>query len=153
MSRRALITGITGQDGSYLADRLLAEGTEVVGVVRDAERPAERVDRRVRLVAGDLLDGGSLHAAVHGVAPDDLYHLAAPTFVPASWDDPTETVSAIAVATATLLAAAVTTPRPPRIWVATSSEIFGDSGESPQHERSPMRPRTPYGVAKLAAHG
>jgi GDPmannose 4,6-dehydratase len=150
---RALITGITGQDGSYLADLLLAEGTDVVGLARDVTRAATRVDPRVTLVAGDLGDPRSLRAAVEQVAPDELYHLAAPTFVPASWDDPTATVDAIASATATLLAAAVAAPRPPRVWVASSSEVFGDSGEHPQHERSPMRPRTPYGVAKLAAHG
>jgi GDPmannose 4,6-dehydratase len=150
---RALITGITGQDGSYLADLLLAEGTEVVGLARDVARARGQVDERVTLVAGDLRDRASLRAAVEQVAPDELYHLAAPTFVPASWDDPTATVEAIASATATLLAAAVVAPRPPRVWVATSSEVFGDSGEHPQHERSPMRPRTPYGVAKLAAHG
>jgi GDPmannose 4,6-dehydratase len=150
---RALITGITGQDGSYLADLLLAEGTDVVGLARDVTRAATRVDPRVTLVAGDLGDPRSLRAAVEQVAPDELYHLAAPTFVPASWDDPTATVDAIASATATLLAAALAAPRPPRVWVASSSEVFGDSGEHPQHERSPMRPRTPYGVAKLAAHG
>ena len=86
--------------------------------------------------------------------PTELYHLAAPTFVPASWDDPTETMQAIAAGTAALLAASSALgDDAPRVWVATSSEIFGDAGESPQHERSPMRPRTPYGVAKLAAHG
>jgi GDPmannose 4,6-dehydratase len=85
--------------------------------------------------------------------PHELYHLAAPTFVPASWEDPTETVAAIAGATATLLAAARETDPEMRVWVAASSEVFGDAAESPQHERSPMRPRTPYGVAKLAAHG
>jgi GDPmannose 4,6-dehydratase len=149
-SGRALITGITGQDGSYLADLLLAEGTEVAGLVRCGEG----VDDRVARVEGDLLDADSLRRAVRDAEPDELYHLAAPTFVPASWDDPTETVQAISAATAAILAAAVAYGRrPPRVWVATSSEIFGDSGEYPQHERSPMRPRSPYGVAKLAAHG
>jgi GDPmannose 4,6-dehydratase len=148
--RRALITGVTGQDGSYLAELLADNGYEVVGLVRpggDAPPPVARV------VHGDLLDRDALAAAVAEVAPDELYHLAAPTFVPASWDDPSEVVAAIAGATGALLGAAHRTDPAMRVYVATSSEIFGDSGESPQHERSPMRPRTPYGVAKLAAHG
>ena len=161
--RRALITGISGQDGSYLAELLLGEGYEVAGLVRRAGRmhedaapsdPLAAVRDRVRFVHGDLLDPASLHRAVAEVTPTELYHLAAPTFVPASWDDPTETMQAIAAATAALLAASSALgDDAPRVWVATSSEIFGDAGESPQHERSPMRPRTPYGVAKLAAHG
>jgi len=150
-ARRALITGITGQDGSYLAELLQGEGTELVGLVR----PGEPGPEGVATVTGDLLEPASLRRAVGAVRPDELYHLAAPTFVPASWEDPTTTVAAIAGATAALLAACVALPAPerPRVWVATSSEVFGDSGEHPQHERSPMRPRTPYGVAKLAAHG
>lgn len=152
---RALITGIAGQDGSYLADLLLAEGTEVVGLIRDADREHPNLDHlhdKVTLVAGDLLDPDSLRRAVAGVAPAELYHLAAPTFVPDSWDDPTSTVAAIVGATSTLLAAARETDPSMRVYVATSSEIFGDAGESPQHEDSPKRPRSPYGVAKLAAH-
>jgi GDPmannose 4,6-dehydratase len=148
--RRALITGVSGQDGSYLAELLAGEGHEIVGLVRPG-RPAPAGVARV--VEADLLDHDALVAAVAEVAPDDLYHLAAPTFVPASWDDPSEIVAAVTGATAALLAGARRTDPAMRVYVATSSEIFGDSGESPQHERSPMRPRTPYGVAKLAAHG
>lgn len=152
--RRALITGLTGQDGLYLAEELLAEGTEVVGLVRPgSDTPLPAAMGGVPRVEADLRDPAALRRAVAQVAPDELYHLAAPTFVPDSWADPTETVEAIAVGTSTLLAAALALERRPRVWVATSSEVFGDSGESPQHERSPMRPRTPYGVAKLAAHG
>jgi GDPmannose 4,6-dehydratase len=105
------------------------------------------------VVEADLSDHDALVAAVRRARPDELYHLAAPTFVPASWEDPSEIVAAIAGATAALLGAARRTDPATRVYVAASSEIFGDSGESPQHERSPMRPRTPYGVAKLAAHG
>ena len=158
-ARRALVTGVAGQDGSYLAELLLDRGYEVVGAVRPGRVDAARerlgaVAEGLELVAADLLDGASLRHVVAATAPDELYHLAAPTFVPASWDDPTETLQAIAGGTATLLAAAKALgDRAPRIWVSSSSEIFGDAGESPQHERSPMRPRTPYGVAKLAAHG
>jgi GDPmannose 4,6-dehydratase len=145
------VTGVTGQDGSYLADLLLADGCEVVGFVRDPD--TEPVPDGVAVVAGDLLDATALRAAILEVAPDEIYHLAAPTFVPTSWDDPTETIAAIAGATGAVLAAALAAPKRPRVWVSTSSEIFGDAGETPQHERSPMRPRSPYGVAKLAAHG
>ena len=155
--RRALITGIAGQDGSYLAELLLAEGYEVIGLVRPpADRPLPNlaaVRDAVSLVEGDLLDAASLRRAVEAVRPRELYHLAAPSFVPASWDDPAEVVAAIAGATATLLAAARAADPAMRVWVASSGEMFGDAGESPQNERSPARPVTPYGVAKLAAHG
>ena len=157
MSRRALITGVTGQDGSYLAELLLDRGYEVVGMTRQLPAgPAgnlARVRDDITLVEGDLLDPASLRDVLVAVRPDELYHLAAPTFVPDSWRDPTETLIAIAGGTATLLATAREMDPAPRVWVSASSEIFGDSGESPQHEGSPMRPRTPYGVAKLAAHG
>jgi GDPmannose 4,6-dehydratase len=147
---RALVTGVSGQDGSYLAALLRDRGYEVVGLVRE---PGESVPDDVSALTGDLLAPATLRAAVHDARPDELYHLAAPTFVPDSWEDPTETVAAIATATATLLAAAREVDPAMRVWVSTSSEVFGDAGESPQTERSPMRPRTPYGAAKLAAHG
>ena len=147
---RALVTGVSGQDGSYLAALLADRGYEVVGLVREAD---ESLPDGVSALTGDLLEPATLRAAVHDARPDELYHLAAPTFVPDSWEDPTETVAAIATATATLLAAAREVDPAMRVWVSTSSEVFGDAGESPQTERSPMRPRTPYGAAKLAAHG
>lgn len=147
-SRRALITGATGQDGSYLAELLLSKGYEVVGVGRDPGRMPDGV----RGVQGDLLDPATLVRAVAEVAPDELYHLAAPTFVPASWEDPAQTLAAIAGATGTLLLGAHRAVPEARVFVATSSEIFGDAGESPQTERSPTRPHSPYGIAKLAAH-
>jgi GDPmannose 4,6-dehydratase len=147
---RALVTGVSGQDGSYLAALLRDRGYEVVGLVREVD---ERLPDGVSALTGDLLAPATLRAALHDARPDELYHLAAPTFVPDSWEDPTETVAAIATATATLLAAAREVDPAMRVWVSTSSEVFGDAGESPQTERSPMRPRTPYGAAKLAAHG
>jgi len=154
---RALVTGITGQDGSYLAERLVAGGTDVTGTVRPGggtlHADLAGAGDRVRLVHADLLDPASLRAAVHGAHPHEIYHLAAPTFVPDSWEDPARTIAAIAGATGTLLAAARELDPAPRIYVACSSEVFGDAGESPQHEGSPMRPRSPYGVAKLAALG
>jgi GDPmannose 4,6-dehydratase len=153
--RRALVTGVSGQDGSYLAELLLERGREVVGVVRELGEPAPNLDGvidAIALVEGDLADPDGLARVVAQVRPDELFHLAAPTFVPASWEDPRRYLDEIAGATATLLAAAVAADPAPRVYVATSSEIFGDAGESPQHEESPMRPWSPYGVAKLAAH-
>jgi GDPmannose 4,6-dehydratase len=145
---RALITGITGQDGFYLAELLLSKDYEVVGMVRRGDAYIDGV----RTVHGDLCDPDSLRAAVRESAPDELYHLAAPTFVPASWKDPAGTLAAVAGATATLLQAAGELEGT-RVMVASSSEIFGAATQSPQTERTPMRPRSPYGVAKLAAFG
>ena len=155
-ARRALITGIAGQDGSYLAELLLEQGYEVVGLDRSAGLDTPNlaaVRDRLGYLKGDLRDPASLRAAVDAVRPHELYHLAAPSFVPDSWADPTETMAAIAGGTAALLAAALAQPEPPRVWVAASSEVFGNAGVSPQHERSPMLPRSPYGIAKLAALG
>jgi GDPmannose 4,6-dehydratase len=157
--RRVLITGVTGQDGGYLAERLLADGDEVIGAVRAADGGfagaygLAHLEGRVPLLAMDLLDPASIRRAVAEAAPDEIYHLAAPTFVPDSWEDPSEVTAAIATGTATLLAAAGALGGGVRVLVAASSEIFGDAGVSPQAESAPMRPRSPYGVAKLAAHG
>ncbi|HTN26048.1 MAG TPA: GDP-mannose 4,6-dehydratase [Solirubrobacteraceae bacterium] len=145
---RALITGITGQDGSYLAELLVGAGYDVVGMVRT---PAELAG--VTTVHGDLGDPASLRAAVLDTAPDELYHLAAPTFVPASWKDPAGTLALVAGATATLLLAARELDAGVRVLVASSGEIFGAAKVSPQDEDTAMRPRSPYGVAKLAAYG
>ena len=146
---RALVTGITGQDGSYLVELLLERGYEVIGMVR-----AEGVEiAGVRTVHGDLADPESLRAAVLEAAPDELYHLAAPTFVPASWKDPAQTMALVAGATGALLKAARDASSDVRVLVANSGEVFGAANESPQNERTQMRPRSPYGVAKLAAYG
>jgi GDPmannose 4,6-dehydratase len=158
MARRVLITGITGQDGGYLAERLLADGDELIGTVRRPEGALEaaglgQLDGRVRLLAVDLLEPASIRRAIAEAQPDEIYHLAAPTFVPDSWQDPTEVVAAIAAGTAAVLAGAGAIGDGVRVLVASSSEIFGDAGVSPQSEDAPMRPRSPYGVAKLAAHG
>jgi GDPmannose 4,6-dehydratase len=156
--RRALITGLTGQDGSFLAEQLLADGYEVTGLIRGegdgdaALGSAEHLRGRVSLVAGDLLTPQSLTAAVADLRPDELYHLAAPTFVPDSWRHPARTMSAVVVATATLVEAVCRHSPGTRLLVAGSGEIFGDTPESPQHEDTPCRPRSPYAVAKLAAH-
>jgi GDPmannose 4,6-dehydratase len=152
--RTVLVTGLTGQDGSYLAERLLAGGDEVVGVVRPPlDRDLGHVEGlrdRLRLVEGDLADPEALRAAIAEVAPAELFHLAAPTFVPASWEDPVATFAEIAGATAAVLDAAARAGA--RALVASSPEVFGDAGVSPQAEDAPRRPLTPYGAAKLAAH-
>jgi len=153
---RALITGLTGQDGSFLAELLLADGYEVTGIARGGPSGplgcAEHLRGQVRVISGDLETPDSLTAAVASLRPDELYHLAAPTFVPDSWRRPAATMAAIAVATATLLEAVCQHSPETRLLVAGSGEMFGDAPESPQHEDTPCRPRSPYAVAKLAAH-
>jgi GDPmannose 4,6-dehydratase len=159
VSRRVLITGVTGQDGGYLAEQLVASDDEVIGTVRSpgpdalAAAGLGHLSGRVRLLGADLLAPETIRRAVAEAQPDEIYHLAAPTFVPTSWEDPTEVMGAIAAGTGAVLAAAGALSQEPRVLVASSSEIFGDAGVSPQTESSPMRPRSPYGVAKLAAHG
>jgi GDPmannose 4,6-dehydratase len=154
--RRALITGLTGQDGSFLAELLLADGYQVTGLVRngaDADLGrAEHLRGRVQLVTGDLLEPKALVTCVRQLAPDELYHLAAPTFVPESWRQPARTMAAIAAGTAALLEAVSAHSPGTRLLVAGSGEMFGDAPESPQREETPCRPRTPYATAKLAAH-
>lgn len=158
MSRRVLITGLTGQDGGYLAEQLLAGGDEVIGTVRKAAGALaaaglDRLQPHVSLLEMDLLDPGSIRHAISEAEPDEIYHLAAPTFVPTSWEDPTETMAAIVTGTAAVLAGAAALGGETRVLVASSGEIFGDAGVSPQAEDAPKRPRSPYGVAKLAGHG
>ena len=142
----SLVTGITGQDGGYLAEQLLAEGREVVGLVRRDVPEMEDV----RLVQADLLDPAALRRAVLEAAPAEVFHLAAPAFVPDSWKRPAETLAAIATGTAALLEAAREAGA--RTLVAGSAQVFADSGTSPQDEDTPPRPSTPYGAAKLAVH-
>jgi len=154
--RRAFITGITGQDGSFLSELLLERGYQVTGLVRgslaDTLGPSEHLRKRVNLVQGDLLEPDSLSAAVAELRPDELYHLAAPSFVPDSWERPSETVAAIAGATAALLEAVRRHSPGTRVFVASSAAIFGATPESPQREDTPCRPRNPYATAKLAVH-
>jgi GDPmannose 4,6-dehydratase len=155
-SRRTLITGITGQDGSFLAELLLERGYEVIGLVRGDLGPglglAEHLRDRIGVVAGDLMRPESLVEAIHDVAPDEIYHLAAPTFVPDSWREPGQTVRAIAGATATLLEAVIASRAPTRVFVASSGEMFGDAVCSPQREDTACRPRNPFAAAKLLSH-
>jgi GDPmannose 4,6-dehydratase len=156
LASTALITGLTGQDGSFLAELLLEKGYSVSGLIRGGpERSlgcAEHLRGRVELVSGDLLEPATVRIAIEHVAPGEIYHLAAPSFVPVSWQDPGETISAITGSTAAILAAVRELERGTRVFVAASGSIFGDAGESPQREDTPCRPTTPYAVAKLAGH-
>jgi GDPmannose 4,6-dehydratase len=158
-ARRALVTGLTGQDGSFLAELLLAEGYAVTGMVRGDRRAAgaalgaaDHLRGRLDVVEGELLDPGSLRAAVEGVRPHEIYHLAAPSYVPASWESPAQTLAAIAGATAALLEAVRDTDPTIRVFTAASGAMYGAAGESPQREQTPCRPNTPYAIAKLAGH-
>ncbi len=155
MSGTALITGLTGQDGSFLAELLLEKGYAVSGLVRDAEGGlgcSEHLREQVALQEGDLLDPPSLRAALERSAPREVYHLASPSFVPDSWTHPERTMRAIAGSTATLLEAVREQDLTIRVLVAATGAMFGDAGVSPQREDTPCRPSTPYAVAKLAAH-
>jgi GDPmannose 4,6-dehydratase len=152
----ALITGLTGQDGSFLAELLLHKGYSVSGLVRGApERHlgcAEHLRERVALVRGDLLEPSTVGAAVEQVRPAEIYHLAAPSFVPASWQQPGETLVAIAGSAASILDAVRRIDPGMRAYIPASGAIFGDAGESPQREDTCCRPTSPYAIAKLAAH-
>lgn len=155
--RRALITGITGQDGSFLAELLLEKGYEVSGLVHGepSERTlgcSEHLRDRVALLPGDLLKASDLVGAVEQTRPHELYHLASPSFIPASWERPKETLKAIAGSTAALLEAVRDGVPQARVFVAASGAMFGDAPESPQNESTPFRPTTPYAIAKLASH-
>ena len=152
MSKRALITGIGGQDGSLLAELLLAKGYEVYGVVRPAStEPYPNLDDvrdRVRLLEADLLDQSSLTLALKESEPDEVYNLAAPSFVPASWLQPVLTAQFAAVGATALLESVRLTAPNARVYQAASSEIFGEPLEAPQNESTPVLPLTPYGAAK-----
>jgi GDPmannose 4,6-dehydratase len=153
--KRALITGIGGQDGSYLAELLLERGYAVTGVVRPgaAEYPnLDTVRERIELLEADLLDQSSLADALAAARPGEVYNLASPSFVPASWERPVTTAEFAAVGATSLLEAIRAVDPSMRFYQASSSEIFGEPSESPQTEQSPLKPVTPYGVAKAYAH-
>jgi GDPmannose 4,6-dehydratase len=154
--RRALITGIAGQDGSYLAELLLARGYAVYGIVRRplSERfpNIEHLRDRLSLLVGDVMDHQTVRTAIQDARPDEIYHLASPNFVPDLWKDPGDALVAIAGSTASLLQIVRDELPVARVLIASSREIFGDTGESPQRETSPFRPTNPYGIAKLAGH-
>ena len=156
MNRRALITGITGQDGSYLAELLLDKGYDVIGMVRRTSTVTfERIDHlmdRIRLHSGDLMDPLSLIEALRAHEPDEVYNLAAQSFVPASFEQPVLTGETTALGVTRLLDAIRVVNPAIRFYQASSSEMFGKVREVPQTETTPFHPRSPYGVAKVYAH-
>lgn len=151
---RALITGIGGQDGSYLAELLLAQEYEVVGIVRPGAETYENLAavEQVELYEADLLNQTSLAQALRAARPTEVYNLAAPSFVPASWDRPVQTAEFAAVGATAMLEAIRSVDPAIRFYQASSSEIFGEPEETPQTETTPLAPVTPYGVAKAYAH-
>ena len=153
---RALITGITGQDGSYLAELLLDKGYEVAGVIRRASTEGhERITHimdRVEMHQADLLDQSSLATAIAEFEPTEIYNLAAQSFVPTSWKQPVLTAEFTGVAVTRLLEAMRSTKSQARVYQASSSEMYGRVLEVPQSETTPFYPRSPYGVAKVYGH-
>jgi len=154
--RTAVITGVTGQDGSYLAELLLAKGYRVVGVVRRASTENfERIGHlreRLELVQADLLDQQSMVTVLSDARPDEIYNLAAQSFVPTSWVQPVLTAEFDAVGVTRLLEAMRSTVPEAHFYQASSSEMFGQVRETPQRETTPFYPRSPYGVAKVYGH-
>ena len=156
LTKTALITGITGQDGSYLAEFLLEQGYRVVGMTRRTstvsnERIAHLVDR-IEIVQGDLLDQNSLAEAIRNAHPTEVYNLAAQSFVPTSWNQPVLTGEFTALGVTRLLEAIRQVDPAIRFYQASSSEMFGKVTEAPQHELTRFHPRSPYGVAKVYGH-
>lgn len=154
--KKALITGLTGQDGSYLAELLLEEGYQVFGLVRRSS--SGNVDRishlsgAVEILSGDLLDQCSLMDAIFYAQPDEIYNLASQSYVPLSWTQPALTAEYTALGVSRLLESIRRCKSDARFYQASSSEVFGQPDESPQTERTAFRPRNPYGVAKAYAH-
>ena len=152
----ALITGVTGQDGSYLAELLIDKGYDVTGVVRRTSHHSyERIDHlldRMRIVPADLLDQHSLTMVVQEARPDEVYNLAAQSYVPTSWSQPVLTGEYTALGVTRMLEAIRLVHPAARFYQASSSEMFGRVAESPQSETTPFYPRSPYGVAKVYGH-
>ncbi|MGI5916948.1 MAG: GDP-mannose 4,6-dehydratase [Anaerolineae bacterium] len=156
MTKKALITGITGQDGSYLAEFLLEKGYEVIGMVRRSSMPnfqrIQHIVDRITIVPGDLLDQVSLMDILREHRPQEVYNLAAQSFVPTSWDQPVLTGEFTALGVTRVLDAIRMVDPSIRFYQASSSEMFGKVVEVPQTERTPFYPRSPYGVAKVYGH-
>jgi len=152
----ALITGITGQDGSYLADFLLSKGYEVVGMVRRSStvtfQRVQHIQNEITIIQGDLHDQSSLVDVVERYQPDEVYNLAAQSFVPTSWNQPVLTGEVTALGVTRILEAVRLVNPKTRFYQASSSEMFGKVREVPQSESTPFYPRSPYGVAKVYGH-
>lgn len=154
--KKALITGLTGQDGSYLAELLLEKGYSVYGIVRRSslqsfERIQPIVDK-LHIIEGDLTDQSSLDEAIKTIAPDEVYNLAAQSFVPTSWNQPVLTAEVTGTGVTRMLEAIRKAKPDTKFYQASTSEMFGKVQETPQNEKTPFYPRSPYGVAKLYAH-
>jgi GDPmannose 4,6-dehydratase len=156
VSKTALVTGITGQDGSYLAELLLEKGYRVVGMTRrtstEVHERIEHIVDEIEIVSGDLLDQSSITSIVSEVRPDEIYNLAAQSFVPASWSQPVLTGEFTALGVTRVLEAIRHVDPKIRFYQASSSEMFGKVVETPQRETTPFYPRSPYGVAKAYGH-
>lgn len=156
MAKKALITGITGQDGSYLAEFLLDKGYEVYGFVRRLSTPnignIAHIQDKIELLSGDLLDQGSLVDALRAAQPDEVYNLAAQSFVKTSWEQPVLTGEFTGIAVTRVLEAIRQVNKDIRFYQASSSEMFGKVTETPQKETTRFYPRSPYGVAKAYGH-
>lgn len=154
--KRALITGVTGQDGSYLADLLLEKGYKVYGMVRRSSvenyERVEHIRDKIHFVQGDLTDQSSLDEAIKGVMPDEVYNLAAQSFVPTSWNQPVLTADVTGLGVTRILEAIRKHKPDAKFYQASSSEMFGKVQETPQTEKTPFYPRSPYGVAKVYGH-
>ncbi len=156
MTKKALITGLTGQDGSYLAEFLLDKGYDVAGMVRRSSTinfsRLHHIQDDIQVVQGDLLDEASLQDAIRQTQPDEIYNLAAQSFVQTSWQQPSLTGDTTAVGVTKLLNAVRSSGRDMRFYQASSSEMFGKVQTVPQNEDTPFYPRSPYGVAKVYGH-
>ncbi len=154
--KKALVTGITGQDGYYLAKFLLKKGYDVYGMYRRSSlHISERIDEKlknVKLVEGDLTDGESILRLIREIYPDEVYNLASQSFVPASWTQPIATANMTGLGAARILEAIKIVNKNIKYYQASTSEMFGQVEESPQNERTPFHPRSPYGVAKVYAY-
>lgn len=154
--KRALISGITGQDGSYLAEFLLEKGYSVYGMVRrSSSQHFDRIQHifdKVELIEGDLTDQSSLDDAIKTVSPDEVYNLASQSFVPTSWNQPVLTADVTGTGVTRMLEAIRKHKADAKFYQASTSEMFGKVQETPQTERTPFYPRSPYGVAKVYAH-
>ena len=154
--KRALVTGITGQDGSYLAEFLLDKNYEVFGLIRRSStvnfERIQHIQERIHVLSGDLLDQNSLMFALKTARPHEVYNLGAQSFVPASWEQPLLTGEITALGVTRLLEAIRATDSSARFYQASTSELFGKVRETPQSESTPFYPRSPYGVSKLYAH-
>ena len=154
--KTALITGLTGQDGSYLAEFLLEKGYIVYGMYRrtsvDSFERINHIKKNVRLIEGDVTDEGSLNNIIREIKPDEIYNLAAQSFVPASWTQPTSTTNINSIGTLNILESIKNFSPKTKFYQASTSEMFGKVQENPQTEKTPFYPRSPYGVSKVFGH-